>query len=55
MKQLLARTLSGFDARDAIGAAGVCLLAYGLYQVYPPLAFIAAGGILTYVAIFGDR
>jgi len=39
------------DARDLVLAAGLCLLAVGLYQVFPPAAFIVPGAVLTYVAV----
>jgi hypothetical protein len=39
------------DARDVIGLAGLALLAFGLWFVWPPLAAIIPGAVLTYVAI----
>lgn len=41
------------DARDLVLAVGLGLLAAGLYQVYPPAAFIMPGAVLTYVAVWG--
>jgi hypothetical protein len=35
--------------------AGLGLAGYGLYQIYPPCAFIMPGAALAYVAIFGVR
>jgi hypothetical protein len=51
----LLKLASAFDARDVIGAIGVGSLAYGLYQVYPPAAFIVTGAIGVYVGLFGTR
>lgn len=44
-----------FDRRDFVGLAGLCLLAYGLWLIFPPLALIVPGAILTAVAIFGVK
>lgn len=42
------------DARDGVLGVGLCLLSFGLYQVWVPAAFIAPGAVLTYVAVFKD-
>jgi hypothetical protein len=34
---------------------GLGLTGYGLYQIYPPAAFIIPGAVIVYVAIFGVR
>lgn len=44
---------ANLDARDLVLAAGLGLLAAGLYQVLEPLAFIVPGAVLTYVAVWG--
>lgn len=38
-------------ARDAAGAGGCCLVAYGAWLVYPPAGFIT-GGILLSIGAF---
>lgn len=43
--------LQAIDARDVIGLAGLGLLAFGAWFVWPPLAAIIPGAVLTYVAI----
>lgn len=48
----LAAKLPGlFDVRDAFLFSGLALSSYGLSLVYLPLAFIAPGAVLTYLAI----
>lgn len=47
--------VSAFDLRDAMLFAGVGLLGYGLYDIYPPAAFIVPGAIFVAVATFGAR
>lgn len=44
-----------FDARDTMLATGLILLAAGLFLVWPPLALIVPGAIISAVAIFADR
>lgn len=39
------------DARDLIGVAGLSLLAFGAWFIWPPLAAIVPGAVLTYVAV----
>ena len=41
------------DARDLMLAAGLGLIAFGAYQIYPPAAAIAPGAVLAAVAVFG--
>lgn len=38
------------DAKDIALLLGLSLLATGLYMAWPPLAFIAGGAALVYVA-----
>lgn len=47
--------LKTFDARDAMLAAGLVLLATGLWNISAPAALIVPGAIITGVAIFGSR
>lgn len=47
--------VSAFDLRDAMLFAGIGLLGYGLYDIYPPAAFIVPGAIFVAVATFGAR
>lgn len=44
-----------FDMRDGTLAAGLLLLAAGLWQVWPPAALIVPGAIVSAVAIFAGR
>ncbi|MCP1832820.1 hypothetical protein [Bradyrhizobium sp. USDA 4545] len=46
---------STFDARDAVLAFGLVLLAAGLWFVWPPASLIVPGAVLSAVAIFGER
>jgi hypothetical protein len=39
------------DVRDVVGIVGLALLSYGVWQIYPPAAFIAAGAILIAAAV----
>lgn len=39
------------DVRDVIGVVGLSLLAFGSWLVWPPLAAIVPGAVLTYVAV----
>ncbi len=43
------------DRRDLVGLVGVGLIGYGAWLIFPPAGFIAAGLILSGVAIFGVR
>ena len=43
------------DVRDYILFAGLGLLSYGLSLVNLPIAFIAPGVVLVYVAVFGIK
>lgn len=45
----------GIDFRDALLAAGLLALGVGFWFVWPPLAAIVPGFIVTGVAIFGVR
>jgi hypothetical protein len=40
------------DARDLLALIGLALLAYGLWLVYPPSAFIVPGTMLFGIAVF---
>ncbi|MGH6836815.1 MAG: hypothetical protein ACREC9_15035 [Methylocella sp.] len=55
LKRVLTFMGDAIDARDLMLYAGLGLLGYGLYQIFPPAAFAIAGAILVYVAIFGVR
>jgi hypothetical protein len=44
-----------FDVRDAILVIGLAAVAGGFWFVWPPLAGIVPGLILTAVAVFGVR
>ncbi|MCW2195046.1 hypothetical protein AB7M45_007819 [Bradyrhizobium elkanii] len=50
-----AAIVAPFDLRDAMLFGGTALLGYGLYQVYPPLAYTVPGAIFVAVATFGAR
>jgi hypothetical protein len=41
------------DLRDAVGIAGLGLVTYGCWLVWPPLAFIVPGAILVVAAAWG--
>ena len=41
--------------RDAAGLAGIGLIAYGAWLVYPPAGFIAAGALLLALAVLTAR
>jgi hypothetical protein len=59
MLKLLRAALAFFAAeigmRELTLYMGLGLAGYGLYQIYPPAAFVAPGAVLDYVAIFGVR
>ena len=40
---------------NLLAGAGVALIAYGLWLIYPPLALIALGGALLAVAVAMTR
>ncbi|UFW75185.1 hypothetical protein [Bradyrhizobium sp. WU425] len=46
---------ANIDARDVMLVSGLVLLAVGLWQVWPPAAFIVPGAIVSAVAIFAGR
>jgi hypothetical protein len=50
-----AAVISAFDLRDATMFVGLALLGYGLYDIYPPLAFAVPGAALSAVSYFGVR
>ena len=52
--QALKRAGEFFDLQDAVFLLGLILLAYGLGQIYSPLAFVGAGAILVAMTI-GSR
>lgn len=54
MKALKA-VLSGLDERDALLFLGLALLGAGLWQINLPVALIAVGAVLIYVAIAGTK
>lgn len=47
--------VSVFDFGDFMLFGGAGLLGYGLYQVYPPAAFIVTGSIFVAVATLGAK
>lgn len=40
-----------FDAADAMTAFGLALMFYGLWEVYPPAAFVVVGAVLSVLGI----
>ena len=55
MKSALQKLIQSIDTRDVIGLAGLSLLAFGCWLVWPPAAAIVPGAILVYVAIAEKR
>ncbi len=55
MNRLLGWIAGQFDARDLMLVAGLGLIGYGLWEVYPPASFVVPGAALAGVAIFGVR
>ena len=53
MRRFVKLVAANVDARDIVLIVGLGLLAVGLYQVFPPAAYIVPGAILTYVAVWG--
>lgn len=43
---MLTKLANLIDIRDAFVFGGIAMLGYGLYQIYPPAAWIAVGGII---------
>jgi len=43
------------DSNDLLAAIGLSALGYGLWQVYPPSAYIADGAIVLVIAILRAR
>jgi hypothetical protein len=41
--------------RDGAGLAGVALMAYGAWLIYPPAGFIAGGAFLLLGALLASR
>jgi hypothetical protein len=41
------------DRCDSLVAAGVLLLAYGIFQIYPPASFIISGVVLGVLGMIG--
>jgi hypothetical protein len=53
--RLLARVLARLpvpEARDLTFVVGLLVLGAGLWQIYRPLAFVADGALLVYVALW---
>jgi hypothetical protein len=47
-----AKRMGGFfDERDIFVFGGIAVAAFGLYLVYPPLAFICAGAALFWLGV----
>ncbi|KKU25399.1 MAG: hypothetical protein UX37_C0024G0010 [Microgenomates group bacterium GW2011_GWA2_46_16] len=40
-----------FDIRDVFCFGGTSLIAWGVYDIYPPAAFIITGAIFFYISI----
>jgi hypothetical protein len=55
VRKLIAALGSAVDGRDIMLWVGLGLLAYGLWPVWQPGAFIIPGTVLAGVAIFGVR
>lgn len=43
------------DVWDVLAFAGLASVAYGVYQIYPPAAYIVVGAFVMLVGIFGSR
>jgi len=43
------------DWRDGVALAGVALICYGLWLIYPPAAYIAGGGALVGLSALSAR
>ena len=43
------------DIKDVMAVAGTASIGWGLWQIWPPLAFVVVGGILLGVAVAGAR
>jgi len=58
MKKLLTvchRIFTGYDLNDLWVLAGISLFAYGVWQIYPPAAFILTGAGLVWWGLTGSR
>lgn len=44
-----------FDVLDVLGFVGLCSLAYGVYRIFVPGAFIVVGSIFLTLAFQGAR
>jgi len=55
LKAALSKTktviLKTFDLRDIFSFGGTGFLSFGVWQVYPPAAFIVAGSIFLWLGI----
>lgn len=43
------------DLTDVLGVGGLGLMSTGLWLIYPPLALIIAGAVLTGLAVYRMR
>lgn len=41
-----------FDLRDALTFGGLASLAFGLWQVFPPAAYVVVGAVLVGIGLF---
>jgi hypothetical protein len=55
LRKFIAAIVDAVDGRDLMLWIGLGLLAYGLWPVWHPGAFIIPGAVLAGVAIFGVR
>lgn len=49
MRKLLSTLVGIVELRDVCTFGGLGLVGYGLYAVYPPLAFIVVGAALFWI------
>jgi len=49
------RAALGSASRDVIGFAGVALISYGSWLVYPPAGFIVCGALLMAAVVLGAK
>lgn len=51
MFKVLRKILAALDARDAFVFSGIAGVFYGLFQAYPPIAWIVAGTALFWIGV----
>ena len=47
MAYFIRRTAELFDLRDLVFFAGLVMIGYGLYQIYPPSMYVVLGGLFV--------